>query len=84
MTWLGYEIILTNDQMIGALVVAVLFALFGRWCGRTWALCAMVVPVIFLLACVYAINENAMHQLKAESCAKHPEIDRCAVYRING
>lgn len=81
MTWLGYEIILTNDQKIAALIFAVLFALFGRWCGRPWALCVVVVPVVYLMACLYSINENAMYQLKAEFCAKHPEVEHCAAYR---
>ena len=81
MTWLGYEIVLTNDQKVWALLIAMIFALFGRIVGgKSLAVCLAIIPFIYVLCVVYAINENAMYQLKAEFCDKHREIDRCAPY----
>ena len=85
MTWLGYEIILTSDQKIWALVVALIFALFTRFYGGRSPLVSLsIFPVVFLVACLFAINENAVFQIKADFCAKHHEVDRCAVFNSRG
>ena len=81
MTWLGYKIILTDAQFTWAVFVAIFFYIFGMACGRPPKMCLMVMLAAFPLACIYAVNDNAMFQIKAEFCAKHPEIDRCIAFR---
>lgn len=80
MTWLGYAIIITNEQKVWALFMALGFAMFGCFCGRPLWMCLVVIPIIYVVGVVYAINENAMYQIKAEFCDKHHEMDRCAPY----
>ena len=78
MTWLGYEVIITSDQKLVALLFAVGFSLFGRLFGNALWKCLVGGCVIYVLYIGLIINESAMDQIKAEFCMKHPEIDRCA------
>lgn len=80
LTWLGYEVILTNDQKIAALLIAGLFALFARFCGRPLWMCGVAACAFYGATLLYIISENTMYQIKSEFCTKHPEINRCGGY----
>ena len=83
MTWLGYEVIITNDQKLFALFFTLGMMVFGRVCGSALWKCLIAGLVTYPICIGYIINENAMSQIKAEFCGKHPELERCHPY-LNG
>lgn len=66
MTWLGYPIIFTNEQKVGVIVVTVLFFAFGVWNRRPAWMCFVGAILVGICAIGYAINDNAMQQLRSE------------------
>lgn len=77
MTWLGYDVVLDDGQRVGAVVIALIFMVFGRVCGRPLWMCLTAGLLIYVLALCYAVNENAMEQLKSDFCERHPETSIC-------